>query len=240
MFKKYYIYKIIVYLIVSIYLLVNCQRKSHEMNPGIKVHFNKLNIFWNGTNRITGGVPMLENTNLKCHEVHTVEKDTNFTFEFLHNFEDHVEIKAIISPVRNSIVFYLSPNNYHTQKASDFVGILFEKLPEIESIKAFKTGTSTEANDVLNVKNSTEFLVLKYKDGIYGALFPLKGKGYDGSIGIYQNRFGIKSYHTVDGHNENDIPIAILVFGNNTKQIINTLSLEPLIKTSISNLELNF
>ncbi len=229
MVKFKYIYKAIIFIVVSI-LILTCQRKSHEMNPGIKVHFNKLNIIWNGVNRIIGGVPVLENTNIKCHEVHTVENDTNFIFEFLHNFEDHVEIKAIISPNHNSIIFYLSPNNYHTQKACDFVSMLFEELPQIEVIQAYRNGVNSLITEKDSLKDSTDFLIIKYKDQKYGALIPLHGKGYTASLGKYKNMFGIKSYHTKDGHNENEIPIAIMAFGNDKDALKRTLNNESIIK----------
>ena len=235
MIKFKYIYKSFILLLVFFFLFA-CQRKSHEINPGIKVHFNKLNIIWNGVNRLNGGVPVLENTNIKCHEVHTVEKDTNFTFEFLHNFEDHVEIKAIISPAHNNIIFYLSPNNYHTQKASDFVGILFAEVPEVEVIQAFRNGISVALKDKSYIKDTTDFLIIKYKDQKLGAFIPLNGKGYTTTIGNYKSLFGVKSYHTKDGHNENDIPIALLAFGDDKESLKKALAKEPLLK----NQQINF
>ncbi|MBC7390881.1 MAG: hypothetical protein H7329_16860 [Opitutaceae bacterium] len=234
MIKFKYIYKY--FILLACFSLLTCQRKSHEMNPGIKVHFNKLNIIWNGVNRLTGVVPVLENTNIKCHEVHTIENDTNYTFEFLHNFEDHVEIKARISPVNNSIIFHLSPNNYHTQKASDFVGMLFDEIPNIDLIQAYNKGVPLEVKETGNLKDSTDYLIIKYSDQKLGAFIPLNGKGYKSGIGNYKGLFGVKSYHTKDGHNENEIPIAFLVFADDKEDLRKKIISEPLLK----NLQVSF
>ena len=182
---------------------------------------------------------MLENTKLKFHEVHTIENDSVFIFEFLHNFEDHVEIKAIISPANNWIIFYLSPNNYHTQKASDFLGIIFEEIPELQSGKAFYQGTPVEIKNFSELKpDSAEFLLLKYKDGNYAACLPLHDRGFQATCGTHENKFGFKSHHSKDGHNENDIPIAAIAFGEDPQMLLKTLLNEPIIKTNSANINI--
>lgn len=190
------------------------------MTPTLSVHFNKIIVKWRDQSRLFGGMPILENTHLKYRELHVEESDTTYSFEFIHNFEDHVEITAKVSPKHQSIVFYLSPHNFHTQQAKDFVGILFD------SIQHFKVGNAyykygpvtawthpvvTHKLEQLHVKNN-QFFLYEYTDNCFAACLPLMGKGYVASIGKHEDKLCVKAYHSLDGHNENDIPVLAISF----------------------------
>jgi raffinose synthase len=215
--------------------LSSCQTKKNKMYPELTIHAHKLNIAWEGKTRWSGGLPILENTNLKYHESlmrpETEGVDTSIIFEFVHNFKDHVEIKAQVSPKTNSVVLWLSPNNFHSMKASDFVGILFEQMPEMKVGNSFfKYGdVGAWTHPVVLYKpeqleeTDNQFFIAKYEDGVYTAILPLMGKGYASSIGKYQGMIGAKAHHSVDGHNENDIPILAIAFGHDPETVINNL-----------------
>jgi hypothetical protein len=212
----------------------SCKNESMVMNPEIHVHSRKLNVSWNGVIRLAAGIPVLENTDLKFHEVvnrRDKMPDTVFVFEFMHNFKDHVEIKAVISPQHNTIVFWLSPHNSHTRKASDFIGILFDSIPKFQAGTLFQkygpVGAWTHPK-VIQAPNELEdkdaqFFLWKYTDGSYAALLPLLGKGYVSSIGKYNGSIGSKAYHTVDGHNESEVPILALAFGSDPNQVVENI-----------------
>jgi hypothetical protein len=209
-------------------VLLGCEKKSNLL---LKVHFNKINISWNGKERISGGEPLLENTLLKYHETREIKTDSNYVFEFLHNFKDHVEITAKVSEKGNSILFYLSPNNFHTQKAKDFVGIFFDSIPQFQKANVFykynvgatwaNSQTYSSIHQIKPLNN--ELIIWKYTDGTFAACLPLFGKGYKTSIGNYKNHFGLKAYHSINGHNENDIPIMALAFGKNMAEVLKTI-----------------
>ena len=212
-------------------VLLACEKKSHLQ---LNVHFNKINISWNGKERLIGGVPLLENTLLKCHETREIKTDSHYVFEFLHNLKDHVEIMAKVSERGNNIVFFLSPNNYHTQKAKDFVGIFFDSIPQFQKANAFYKynlgGTWSKAQPFSSIRQikhlHNDLLIWKYTDGTFAACLPLFGKGYQTSIGTYKKHFGLKAYHSINGHNENNIPIMTLAFGKKIEDVVKTLRKE--------------
>lgn len=229
---KYNIYCFAFWLnTMSILFLSGCSPKQPPMNPSIRMHFNKLTISWNGKDRISGLIPHLQNTNIKFHEVHTTRTDSSETCEFVHNFKDHVEIRAVVSEKTNTIVIYLSPNNFHTQKANDFVGVFFDSIPGFVAGNAFHKYGPVSAwthPDIVDSPHKiqdkdNQFFFWKYDDGTYGACLPLIGKGYVSSIGKYKNNLGVMAYHSLDGHNENNIPVLAISFGKNPKDLIENL-----------------
>lgn len=206
------------------------------MNPNVRMHFNKLTISWEGKDRISGMIPHLEKTNIKFHEVHTSRKDTSEVCEFVHNFKDHVEIRATVSEKNGTILFFLSPNNFHTQKATDFVGVFFDSIPGFVSGNAFYKYGPVSAwthPDIVNSPHKiqdkdNQFFIWKYEDGMYGACLPLIGKGYVSSIGKYGNNIGVMAYHSLDGHNENDIPVLAIAFGKTVQEVVANIQKEAL------------
>ena len=235
MYKLLFFYCKVWYIVLSIVLL-GCNSKHTPMNPNVRMHFNKLTISWEGKDRISGMIPHLEKTDIKFHEVHTSKKDTNEICEFVHNFKDHVEIKASISEKHNCITFLLSPNNFHTQKASDFVGIFFDSIPGFKTGNAFHNYGPVSAwthPDIVNSPHKiqdkdNQFFIWKYEDGMYGACLPLIGKGYVSSIGKYKNNIGVMAYHSLDGHNENDIPVLTIAFGKSVAEVISNIYKESI------------
>ncbi len=221
----------IFYYVLLFLIFASCKSNIPKMNPNIRVHFNKLAISWNGKDRMLGGMPQLQNTVIKYHEVHAIEKDTTLTFEFVHNFKDHVEVEARISEKNSTILFTLSPNNFHSQKAVDFVGIFFDKIEEMKTGNAFHkygpvgawTHPSIVHSETEIEDNDNQFFIWKYEDGTYAACLPLMGKGYVSSIGKYQNAIGVKAYHSMDGHNESDITVLAIAFGSEPSVVIENL-----------------
>ena len=216
----------------SFVLLIACQPKTRPMNLEIHVHAHKLSVSWNGVKRLTGGMPVFENADLKFHELVNRREDmpdSVHVFEFMHNFKDHVEIRTVISPQHNTIVFWLSPNHSHTKKAKDFIGILFDSLPNFQAGAVFHkygpVGTWTHPQMVRTPdemeENDSQFFLWKYDDGMYAAMLPLLGKGYVASIGRDHTMIGAKAYHSLDGHDERDIPMLAIAFGNSYTEVIN-------------------
>lgn len=239
MYKLLFFYGKVWYIVLPI-LMFGCKSKHAPMNPNVRMHFNKLTISWEGKDRISGMIPHLEKTDIKFHEVHTSRKDTNEICEFVHNFKDHVEIRASVSEKNGTVTFFLSPNNFHTQKASDFVGIFFDSIPGFVSGNAFHkyepVGAWTHP-DIVNSPHKiqdkdNQFFIWKYEDGMYGACLPLIGKGYVSSIGKYKNNIGVMAYHSLDGHNENDIPVLTVAFGKTAAEVVANIYKEALGKNT--------
>jgi hypothetical protein len=235
MYKSFFFYCKVCCIGLAIVLL-GCKPKHAPMNPNVRMHFNKLTISWEGKDRVSGMFPHLEKTDIKFHEVHTSRKDTNEICEFVHNFKDHVEIRASVSDKNETLTFFLSPNNFHTQKARDFVGIFFDSIPGFVSGNAFHKYESVGAwthSDIVNSPHKIQdkdnrFFIWKYEDGMYGACLPLIGKGYVSSIGKYKNTIGVMAYHSLDGHNENDIPVLTIAFGKTVTEVIENIYKEAL------------
>jgi raffinose synthase len=233
MYKSLLIYFKALYFILPIVLL-GCKPNHAPMNLNVRMHFNKLTISLEGKDRIRGMIPHMEGTIIKFHEVHTSRKDTNEIFEFVHNFKDHVEIRASISKKNGTITFFLSPNNFHSQKASDFIGIFFDSIPGFVSGNAFhkyKPVSAWTHPDIVNSPRKiqdkdNQFFIWKYEDGMYGACLPLIGKGYVSSIGKYKNNIGAMAYHSLNGHNEKDIPIMTIAFGKTVAEVITNIHKE--------------
>jgi raffinose synthase len=235
MYKVLFFYYKVWYIVLPI-VLFGCKTKHAPMNPNVRMHFNKLTISWEGKDRISGMIPHLEKTNIKFHEVHTSRKDTSEICEFVHNFKDHVEIRASVSEKNGTVSFFLSPNNFHTQKASDFVGVFFDSIPGFVSGNAFHKYGPVGAwahPDIVDSPHKiqdkdNQFFIWKYEDGMYGACLPLIGKGYVSSIGKYKNNIGVMAYHSLDGHNENDIPVLTVAFGKTVSEVVSKIYEESL------------
>lgn len=214
--------------------LLFSQCKTHgkeDTNPSLQIHGHRITVAWNGVNRLTGGMPELENTNLKYHEVARRGEnlpDSIYVYEFMHNFKDHVEIEAVVSQQLNSVVFYISPNNFHTQKSEDFVGIFFKSLPGFKTGKVFyateTSGAWKQAHGISTPKkmsnNGNQFFLYEYDDKTYAAILPLVGKGYISTLGNDKDMIGSKAYHHLDNHNENDIPVLAIAFGTEPNRVI--------------------
>ena len=187
---------------------------------------------WKGSDRITGGMPLIENKDLPqtAPKIEVKEEGSVFLFEY-DTENSPIEVRTQIYSERDAVVFTMTSNGMQSPKGSDYIGLFFEHFPSYEKgIASYLFGdweAWTKPVQVFDIKDSYPekllFILFQYSDGNYGAMMPLGGKGYNATLGTQKNRFGARSVSFKDNFAAVNVPLMAISFGNDPYQTVKNL-----------------
>ena len=211
----------------------NTNVKSKESAISLQVTNQGINILWKGQNKITGGIPILQEKQLSLSSTANAKTIDDETWvKFNYNLEtSSIDIKTDIDSTKDVMVLSMSTNGVQSDNGADYVGLFFDNLPLYkEGMASYLFGdweSWTKPVQVTDYKNTLPekilFYLFKYSDGTYGAIMPLAGAGYISTLGSQQNRFGARSVSYKDNFDANNVPLMAIAFGTDPYQTISNL-----------------
>jgi len=218
-------------LIISILIgliFTNCKQiKVNKNELVITIKNNRLDLNYEGENRLTGSFPSIQSTTTG----NNVEKENDSLYKFFIGDHKSVSLSFQRTKQPNIVGIRIIPNGNYPQNATDFAGIFFEGFPAYKHGVAFwrykpwNSWTKPMKVDTAGKLESwdVQFYLWQYSDGTYGAAIPLSGNGYRTTLGSENNHFGAKAVSYFSPAPAQTIPLMAIGFGKDpyllTKQL---------------------
>ncbi len=175
-------------------------------------------MLFDGTDRILGGIPLLENQNIAFAEVKKINPDRIRFIAMEHKIDVQIEHPTV---GRNNIVgLYLRTNHGDLVRGSKFGGLFFDGIPAYRKGVAFWrykpwnswTKPVRVTDPGLMETWDVQCFYWQYEDNLYGAAIPLSGQGFRTTLGGETGKFGSKAV-SYDGQFQSDtIPAMVIGF----------------------------
>jgi len=203
-----------------------CSTKVDKNAIIIDKEHNKLDIYFQGKLRLSGGSPMIQSKSLKFTKVTSIQDKYAF-----QTSTQPLDVIIKTSDSSDLFSFFLTPNSNNTENGSDFLGFFFDQIPEYKigvSIWRYKPWNSwskpIRIDSIQQLESwDIQFFYWQYADGLYGAAMPLCGKGYRTTLGQENGRFGAKAISYYNGMKEDSIPQLTIGFGNDPYKLFTDL-----------------
>ena len=191
----------------------------------------KLDILFGDRVRLSGGQPSFQAGTLSIDGLKG--RGGGFVFQggsapitVLVRMSDHAPV----------VSFFLSPNGNQSPDGREFLGFLFERIPDFQKgVSIWRYGPwkcwtkPVAVNALRDIKDwDVQLFYWRYADGVYGAAIPLSGNGYRTTLGQEKGKFGSKSLSYFDGMARDSIPQMAIGFGKDPFQLFESLYEEGL------------
>lgn len=186
----------------------------------VQVRQNTLSVDWGGRQRLSGGVPAVNNQMLLAPLTPTRQSATTQTFT-LPDGPQPVSVESIVFPKQNVVIFSMKATGQPTPNVDSFTGLFFRALPGYKQgvgIWRYKPWNSwSKPIPLAKVTDmpdwDVQYLYWQYDDGSYGVAMPLSGEGFRTTLGSENGYWGSKAVSKLAGYSAQTVPALAVAFG---------------------------
>jgi raffinose synthase len=208
--------------LILLILLSHPDASAQANSIEVSINNERIELLFNGTKRLTGGIPIIENQSLP--HLYTKEK-SNFSFGTAAR---NATVNIRSSKYTNVISLYLSTSGLLPVKGNEFRGIFFSMPREFTKgitfhrYKPWNAWTKpVKITDVGKLEPwDNQCFYWQYDDGTFGLAIPLSGNGFRSTLGSETGLFGNKSVAFIDGYKAETIPAMVIAFGDDLYELL--------------------
>jgi raffinose synthase len=207
------------YLMIISVMVISCTSHRNDYSIKVKREGDKLNLFFGGAERMTGGMLRMEGSMSEKNLIVATVSDYAVGFK---NEKDEYHLEIINVNDSNIIGFYIDSLNKDMHNGHEYMGLFFESIPgykqgvQIWRYKPWNSWTkpikTASPSDLMEW--DVQFFYWQYTDGTYGAAVPLSGNGFRTTLGTSGELFGAKALTYTNAPLLGKVPLMALGFGD--------------------------